>query len=517
MEIVPMKPSDSAAAKSPLSARRIALLATTIAGLGAAAVFAGPDVNLSAVYPTAHAQNLSEQAQKLPAPQGFADIVAKVKPAVISVRVKIEGDNTASVASNDQIPPDLRDFFRRFGMPGMPDSMPHGRGGHGGVVLGQGSGFFISPDGYAVTNNHVVENAESVQVTTDDGKNFKAKVIGTDPRTDLALIKIEGSGPFPYVQLADKPPRIGDWVLAIGNPFGLSSTVTAGIISARGRDINTSPYDDFLQIDAPVNKGNSGGPAFDVEGKVVGVNTAIYSPSGGSVGIAFAIPSDTVKSVVAQLKEHGSVTRGWLGVQIQTVTPEIADSLGLKKSQGALVAEPQPNSPAAKAGIKAGDVITQVNGEPVKDSRELAKKIGAMQPGSKVNLTMLQNGSEKTVTVDLGTLPNTKEARATPNNENGNSAVDMGKLGLTLAPASRVRGAGDKGVVVTGVDSSGVAAEHGFSQGDVIVSVNGKEVTSPAEVRSEIGKARQEGRKNVLMHVKSGDNMRFVALPIGQG
>jgi serine protease Do len=319
------------------------------------------------------------------------------------------------------------------------------------------------------------------------------------------------------VQLEDKAPRIGDWVLAIGNPFGLSSTVTAGIISARGRDINSSPYDDFLQIDAPVNKGNSGGPAFDVDGKVVGVNTAIYSPSGGSVGIAFAIPSDTVKSVIAQLKEHGSVTRGWLGVQIQTVTPEIADSLGLKKSQGALVAEPQANSPAAKAGIKAGDVITQVNGEPVKDSRELAKKIGSMQPGSKVNLTVLQNGAEKAITVDLGTLPATKEARATPNNDNGNSAMDMGKLGLTLAPASRVRGAGDKGVVVTGVDSSGVAAEHGFSQGDVIVSVNGKEVSTPGDVRSEIGKARHEGRKNVLMHVKSGDNMRFVPLPIGQG
>jgi serine protease Do len=512
-----MQPSDPSAPKSRLSARRIALLATTIAGLGAATVFAGPDINLSAVYPTAHAQNLSEQAQKLPAPNGFADIVEKVKPAVISVRVKIDGDKTAGANGNDQIPPDLRDFFRRFGMPGMPDNMPRGRG-HGNVVLGQGSGFFISPDGYAVTNNHVVENAESVQITTDEGKNFTAKVIGSDPRTDVALIKVDGSTAFPYVQLAEKPPRVGDWVLAIGNPFGLSSTVTAGIVSARGRDINSSPYDDFLQIDAPVNKGNSGGPAFDVEGRVVGVNTAIYSPSGGSVGIAFAIPSDTVKSVVAQLKDHGSVTRGWLGVQIQTVTPEIADSLGLKKSQGALVAEPQANSPAAKAGIKAGDVITQVNGEAVKDSRELAKKIGSMQPRSKVNLTVLQNGAEKAITVELGTLPASKEARVAPNNnDNGNPSVDMGKLGLTLAPAGRVPGVGGKGVVVTGVDSSGVAAEHGFSQGDVIVAVNGKEVSTPADIRNEIGKARQDGRKNVLLHVKSGDNMRFVALPIGQG
>jgi serine protease Do len=517
-----MKPSDSSAPKKPgLSARRIALLATTIAGLGAAAVVGVPNLDLHATYPMAHAQNLSEQAQKLPAPQGFADIVAKVKPAVISVRVKIEGDKTAGLSGNDQVPPDLRDFFRRFGMPGMPgmpDEGPRGgRGGRGGgVVLGQGSGFFISPDGYAVTNNHVVDKAESVQVTTDDGKNYTAKVIGTDPRTDLALIKVEGTG-FPYVQLADKPPRVGDWVLAIGNPFGLSSTVTAGIVSARGRDINSSPYDDFLQIDAPVNKGNSGGPAFDVDGRVVGVNTAIYSPSGGSVGIAFAIPADTVKSVVAQLKEHGSVTRGWLGVQIQTVTPEIADSLGLKKAQGALVAEPQTNSPAAKAGIKAGDVITQVNGEAVKDSRELAKKIGAMQPGAKVNLTVLENGSEKNVTLELGQMPNTQEARATTPDSGNNGAADMGKLGLTLAPASRVAGRDAKGVVVTGVDSSGVAAEHGFTQGDIILSVNGKQVGSPADVRQEITKARQEGRKNVLMHVKTGDNMRFVPLPISEG
>jgi len=321
------------------------------------------------------------------------------------------------------------------------------------------------------------------------------------------------------VKLADNTPRIGDWVLAIGNPYGLGGTVTAGIVSARGRDIGASPYDDFIQIDAPINKGNSGGPAFDTEGNVIGVNTAIYSPSGGSVGIAFAIPADTVKAVVAQLKDHGKVTRGWIGVQIQTVTPDIADSLGLKKAEGALVAEPQPNSPAAQAGIKAGDVITQVDGNAVKDSRDLAKRIGSMAPGTKINLVLLHDGTEKNLSLKLGQLPNQKEANTSSedNNNNGNASAAIDKLGLTLAPADRVQGAGKRGVVVTGVDTSGVAAEHGFSTGDVILEVGGKEVSTPGDVRNAIGTARHEGRKNVLVRVKSGDNTRFVALPIGQG
>ncbi len=267
---------------------------------------------------------------------------------MLSVRVKMNGGPATTGLGNNQVPPGLREFFRRFGMPGFPNNTPHGRrpGGHN-TILGQGSGFFISADGYAVTNNHVVDNAESVEVRTDDGKTHKAKVIGTDPRTDLALIKVDGSR-FPYVKLADKAPRIGDWVLAVGNPFGLGGTVTAGIVSARGRDINASAYDDFIQIDAPVNKGNSGGPAFDVDGNVIGVNTAIYSPSGGSVGIAFAIPAETVKTVIGQLKEHGMVTRGWIGVQIQPVTKDIADSLGLKKAQGALVAAAAAEQPGGE-------------------------------------------------------------------------------------------------------------------------------------------------------------------------
>jgi serine protease Do len=400
-------------------------------------------------------------------------------------------------------------------MPDVPngsEGMPRGRGRN--VITGQGSGFFISADGYAVTNNHVVEKAESVQITTDDGKIYKAKVIGADPRTDLALIKVE-DGPFPYVKLSDKSPRIGDWVLAVGNPFGLGGTVTAGIVSARGRDIGASAYDDFIQIDAPVNKGNSGGPTFDTDGNVIGVNTAIFSPSGGSVGIAFAIPSDTVSTVVAQLKEHGAVTRGWIGVQIQPVTQDIADSLGLKKAEGALVAEPQANSPAQKAGIEAGDVITSVDGKEVKDARDLAKRIGAMAPKASVKLTVLHKGSEKAVTLTLGELPNAKEARA--DSGDGDSSADLGKLGLTLAPAARVSGSGSEGVVVTGVDSSGIAADHGFSTGDVILEVAGKSVSTPADIRDVVSSARTDGKRSVLMRVKKGDNTRFVALPLGNG
>jgi serine protease Do len=495
-----------------LSARRVALLATTVTSLAAVTFAFSPDSYApSALADSAQAQNLTEKVQQLPQrPVGFADIVEKVKPAVISVRVKIDQPAQPSLSDDDMpFPPGspFERFFKRFGAPGNPR-------GHE-TITGQGSGFFISRDGYAVTNNHVVQNAENVQVTTDDGKTYNAKVIGSDSRTDLALIKAEGDN-FPFVKLADNSPRVGDWVLAVGNPFGLGGTVTAGIVSARGRDIGAGPYDDFIQIDAPVNKGNSGGPTFDVDGNVIGVNTAIFSPSGGSVGIAFAIPAETVKSVIAQLRDKGSVTRGWIGVQIQTVTPDIADSLGLKQATGALVSEPQKDSPAAKAGIASGDVITSLDNAPVHDPRELARKIGTMSPGTTVKLEIVHNGQNKTVSLTLGTLPNDKQASNEQNQRDQREVPDsdMPNLGLTLAPGSKVSGGGN-GVVVTAVNAGGIAAEHGFQVGDVILEVGGKAVTTPAEVRKSLADARSEGKHTVLFRVKSNEGTKFVALPLG--
>jgi serine protease Do len=506
-----------------LSARRAALLASVIAGLGAVAIvgqpaFAPNTSYLPSLSTPASAQNLTAEAQKVARPIGFADIVEKVKPAVMSVRVKVNGGPQLSGlrgGEDFQAPQGspFEFFFKRFGAPnGMPNNGQRGRN----FSMGQGSGFFISADGYAVTNNHVVEKADSVEVSTDDGKTYSAKVIGTDPRTDLALIKVEGRNDFPFVKLGEAAPRIGDWVLAVGNPFGLGGTVTAGIVSARGRDIGAGPYDDFIQIDAPVNKGNSGGPTFDVDGNVIGVNTAIFSPSGGSVGIAFAIPADTVKTVVAQLKDKGSVTRGWIGVQIQPVTREIADSMGLKNAEGALVAEPQANGPAAKAGIKSGDVIVKVNGDAIRDARTLARRISSLPPGASVKLTVLRGGKEDVVNLTLGELPDDRQANAGASGEDRElPGGGLPTLGLQLAPASKVSGASEEGVVVTNVDPNGPAAERGFKTGDVILEVGGAKVSTPADIRKALTDAKGAGKRSVLMRVKSEQGTRFVALPVG--
>ena len=443
-----------------------------------------------------------------PAPVGFADIIERVKPAVVGIRVRIEGMTTPDETQNEApLPPGspFHRFFRHFGVP-IPDTPAP----KSGIALG--SGFFISGDGYVVTNNHVVANGKSFEVTSDSGKTYEAKVIGTDPQTDLALIKVSGGPDFPCVRLAADVPRIGDWVLPVGNPFGLGGTVTAGIVSARGRDIGAGPYEDFIQIDAPVNKGNSGGPSFNVRGEVIGVNTAIFSPSGGSVGVAFDIPADTIKLIIQQLKDKGHVTRGWIGVQIQPVTPTIAEAIGLKTPEGALVAQLEPNSPAAKVGIEIGDVITSVNGEAVKDSRDLARRIAAMTPGTAINVSVFRNGQEKMITVTLGELPRTSvEATAAEQR----AASEAPTLGLTLAPASSVPSAGDRGVVITEINPTGRAAESGLQTGDVIVEVGNNAVNTPADVRKMVDEARKQSKRAVLLRIKRGDAMSFVAVPIG--
>jgi serine protease Do len=493
-----------------LSARRLTLLGSA-AVLGSALVLAGPLSHGRFGEPALAATTQAQQG-----PTGFADLIAKVKPAVISVRVKVDQTADADVPDlNEELPPSMKGspfekFFRQYGF----DDMPRGGMQHHQMVTGVGSGFFISADGYAVTNNHVVDHANSVEVTTDDGKTFTAKVIGTDAKTDLALIKVDGKADFAFVNFETATPRVGDWVVAVGNPYGLGGTVTAGIISAQGRDIGSGPYDNYIQIDAPINKGNSGGPTFDTNGNVIGVNTAIYSPSGGSVGIGFDIPASTAKMVVAQLKDKGEVTRAWLGVQVQKVTPEIADSLGLKSASGALVAEAKADTPAAKAGIEAGDVITNVNGNAVKDSRELAREISSMAPGSTAKLDILRKGEQKTINVTVAQMPNQPEKQANASERNG-ATRGVPHLGLSVAPASEVAGAGDKGVVVTAVDPDGPAAERGLKSGDVILEVAGKSVASVGDLRSALSDAKSGGKRDVLMRVKSADNTHFVAVPIG--
>jgi serine protease Do len=496
----------------------LAVVLGALVGVSAARV-------LTSQSPTPHLWQTSVAAQPSSAPASFADVVDAVKPAVIGVQTRL------AVNLDDSGPQSPRDrFSRRFGAPQLPGS-PGQRPDR--IITAQGSGFFISADGYAVTNNHVVEDNGIIQVQTDDQKTYPAKVVGTDPMTDLALLKVDGRNDFAHVKLADAMPRVGDWVLAIGNPFGLGGTVTAGIVSARERDIGADSYDRLIQIDAPINKGDSGGPSFDLDGRVIGVNTMIFSPSGGSIGIAFAIPADAVKTVVAQLRDKGSVTRGWLGVQAQPVTADIADSLGLKEARGALVAEPQADSPAANAGIAPGDVIASIGDAPIKDARDLSKTIGNTAPGTSIKLGMLRRGEEKTVTVTLGQLP-VKRQSSVPNRVPGASygerettgrgasggAVDAPldvaiDLGLKLAPADNIPGTGGQGVVVTGVDPTGLAADQGVELGDVILEISGKSVKTPDDIQSTFSDARRNGKRSILVRLKSGESTRFVAVPTG--
>ncbi len=400
--------SDVTPALAPRSVLRRAALLASAAALSVG-LLSGLGMNFNVVPGQAVAQSVRSFAGHV----SFADVVDQVKPAVVSVRVKsrAEGVSQSSGPGMDELPPGhpLERFFKQFGENGEGRSRgPAGPGAKRSerpVQMSQGSGFFISADGYVVTNNHVVENAIEVQLVSDDGRTLNAKVVGTDPRTDLALLKVTDGGSFPFVRLAAATPRIGDWVLAVGNPFGLGGTVTAGILSARNRDIGSGPYDDYLQIDAAVNRGNSGGPTFNAAGEVIGVNTAIVSPSGGSVGIAFAIPAATVEKVVADLKDKGTVSRGFIGVQIQPVTAEIADAIGLKEANGALVADAAADGPAGKAGVRRGDTIIAINGAAIKDARDLTRRIAGVKPGDKVSVTLWRDGRERAISIEVGRQP----------------------------------------------------------------------------------------------------------------
>ena len=450
--------------------------------------------------------------------QSFANVVEQVKPAVVSVQVKSDKKNQEQAFSGffggpgiDQLPDDhpLKRFFKDFN----EHQRPQNRRGQRGKPrpIAQGSGFFISEDGYIVTNNHVVSDGTTYSVVLDDGTELDAKLVGTDPRTDLAVLKVNDKRKFVYVDFADDSKvRVGDWVVAVGNPFGLGGTVTAGIVSARGRDIGAGVYDDFIQIDAAVNRGNSGGPTFNLNGQVVGINTAIFSPSGGNVGIAFAIPSSTAKQVVDQLIKKGSVERGWIGVQIQPVTKEIADSIGLKEAKGAMVADPL-DGPAAKAGVKAGDAIISVNGDEVADARDLARHIANITPGETATLGIWRDGKQTDIKVKIAAMPkdeNKSDGKVVPNGESGSSET-LDDYGLTVTPSED-----GPGLVVTNIDPDSDAAEKGIRPGDVIMSVNNRQVKKVSEFVDAIKEAKKSGRTAVLLQVESNGQNRFVALPI---
>ncbi|MEQ1712484.1 MAG: Do family serine endopeptidase [Hyphomicrobium sp.] len=467
------------------------------------------------------------------APLSFADIVDKVKPAVVSISVSGE----QKVAKNQKGPPGAPGGAPGAapGVPGLPDlpddhplseffkNLPkefRGQPGQPGAqkpVQGQGSGFVISPDGYVVTNNHVIEGAGKIQVSFDEQNKHDAELVGTDPRTDLALLKIKGDKNFPFLKFAEKPARVGDWVIAVGNPFGLGGTVTAGILSAMGRDIGSGPYD-FIQIDAAVNRGNSGGPTFNLDGEVIGVNTAIYSPSGGNVGIAFAVPAKTATEVVTQLKSTGTVSRGWLGVKIQNVDEDTAASIGLTGPRGAFVTEVTPNGPAVAGGLKAQDAILQVNGDKIADSRDLARKIAEYAPNTTVDVKVWRNNGEQSLKVKLGTFPSSKDELSKLEQSKPAPAgqTSLAQLGLTLMPARQGTGK-DGGVVIAEVEPGSDAAQKGLKSGDVILEVQGQPVTTADEVLTGVKKAADLGRKAVLLHVKSADNKRFVAVQLKKG
>lgn len=462
------------------------------------------------------------------APDGFADLIESVSPAVVQITTRQSAAGKSAHGNGDlsQIPEQfregpMRDFFERFFREGVPGDLPEQQAERTAL----GSGFIISSEGTVVTNNHVIGDADKMEVTLKDGSRFPARLIGSDEKTDLAVIKIDADRTLPTVAWGDSDhSRVGDWVVAVGNPFGLAGTATAGIVSSRGRDIGAGPYDDFIQIDAPINTGNSGGPLFNGDGGVIGVNTAIYSPSGGSVGIGFAIPSNAARKVVAELQEKGTVNRGWLGVAIQPVTPEVAESLGLSKAGGALVAAVTADSPAAKAGLRQSDVITAFDGKPIATPRELSRAVADAEIGEKGKLQVWRDSREIEVGVHIGEMPKQVASNAPAHNQPAEKAtkggVELGALGLTLAPlddGNRARwGLSEKitGALVASVGAQGDAAEKGLQPGDVITRINQDTVRAPSDVAEAVQKAKSAHRKTVLLLVDRRGTQQFVAVEL---
>jgi serine protease Do len=491
--------------------RRVA--AAALSSVAALAIIAGVATHPFAA-PNAPPANAS--VQTVPVEQGYADLVAAVQPAVVNVKVERTAEQQGGPRGMRRSPfddPEMRRFFERFfgQLPEVPP-MPERR-----RMMGEGSGFIIDPSGYIVTNAHVAGGADKIEVMMQDGGRYTAELKGVDEKTDLALLKVDAGKPLPYVQFGDSSKvRVGDKVIAIGNPFGLGGTVTAGIVSATSREIGSGPYDDFLQIDAPINRGNSGGPTFNLKGEVVGVNSAIFSPSGGNIGIGFAISSNLAKEVVAQLMRDGEVRRGWLGVNIQSLDDDLAAGLGLDKPEGALVAKVEPDTPAAKAGIRNGDVIVEFDGKPIKQLRDLTRAVADFQPGRKAPIVVWRDGKRHTLTAEIGRVPTTQQVAEAEHPE----AAEQPRLGLALAPLTpdlREQlnlDEATEGVVVQRVMPDSPAEDKGIRPGDVILAVAGREVKTPQEVVDAVRKAQGAGAKSVVLQLQREGQVRYEAIPL---
>jgi serine protease Do len=464
--------------------------------------------------------------------QSFAPLVKKVSPAVVNISVTQSSSPDAMSEEQEGTPSPgfpnspfdemLRRFFNQQNPDGQQHAFPQMPEGQSRRIA-LGSGFIIDPSGYVVTNNHVVGNAGKVEITLQDDSKYTAKIIGRDPKTDIAVLKIDADKPLPYVTFGDSSvAQVGDWVMAVGNPFGLGGTVTTGIISARGRDIHSGPFDDFLQIDAPINRGNSGGPTFNLDGQVIGINTAIYSPNGGSVGIGFAVPSSVAKTVVAQLEQHGKVARGWLGVQIQEVTPAIAASLGLQSEHGALVAVVTPSSPGAKAGLKQGDVILSFNGSEVGRLHDLPRLVAETAPESHATMNVWRNGKTVELQTAVGELPNNDQvASAEGGGQEEEQAARADAMGMHFAPLNnQLRrelhiGKDVQGVAITRVDPGSAADDVGFSTGDVVVAIDQQPVKTPQEAAAKLKEIAASPKKSALILLNRHGVTQYVGVTLG--